>query len=401
MAFLTAKLTGGINLHALNGGMGDSVGGGKKYIAVFIGVATYFALASYSIPRDKWKLYLMLYMLPAVFGVISDLYFYLPSPLNYINLFFPPVSALDPGESFDQIRFRATAFAASAVPAYLLARYGLRGVFLEGKLWRPALFLACLVLSLLGGFRNVFGYFGLMLALLFVLERLYRTRLMPVLLLLGILGSLLLSIFSDKLPFTIQRSMCFLPLKWRADVLLDAQGSSEWRYNIWRDTWPKVPEYLLLGKGYGLSKEDYQDIGQGTFARFQASHISGDEDSLAISGDYHSGPLTTLIPFGIWGAIGILWLMAATAFVVYRNYRYGPAELQTFNTFMLAQCIASIFIFLFVFGGFQNDVGGFAKLAGFSIAMNWGIAKRPPKTAYNPEIHKPAKSRPHSAPQPA
>jgi hypothetical protein len=353
------------------------------------------------IPRNKWKWYLALYLLPAVFGVISDLYFYLPSPLNYINLLFPPVSSVDPGESFDSIRFRATAGAAAAVPIYLLARYGLRGIFLERKLWRPILFFAFMALSLLGGFRNVFGYYGLMMILMFFLERLHRTRLFPALLLLGVVGSLVLAIFSDKLPYTIQRSMCFLPLKWRTDVLMDAEASSEWRFRIWRDTWPKVPEHLLLGKGYSLSQEDYQGMGQGTFAKFQASHIDASDESLAISMDYHSGPLSTLMPFGLWGGIEMLWLMAATLLVVYRNYRYGFPELQTFNTYMLAQCISAIIIFLFVFGAFESDVGNFAKIAGFSLAMNWGMAKAPRRVVASPLAQGSVKPLPASAPQAA
>jgi hypothetical protein len=398
MTLLTAKLTGGIHLHTLGGGNEDYAGGGRKYIALLVGVAIYFALTSRVIPRDKWKFYLMLYLLPTFLGVISDLYFYLPSPLNYINLLFPPSSNVEPGESFEMIRFRATAFAASAVPVYLLARYGLRGVFMEGKLWRPALFLVFFAVSLLGGFRNVFGYLGLIMVLMFFLEGLHRTRLMPALLLLGVVGSLVLAVFSDKLPYTIQRSMCFLPLKWRTDVVLDAESSSEWRYRIWRDTWPKVPNHLLLGKGYTLSQEDYQGIGQGTFANFSASHIDASDESLALSMDYHSGPLSTLMPFGIWGGIGMLWLMVAVLVVVYRNYRYGDAELHTFNTYMLAQVISSIIFFLFIFGAFQNDVGGFAKFAGFSLAMNWGMAKAPQRVAADSLTS--AKSLPASAPQP-
>jgi hypothetical protein len=53
---------------------------------------------------------------------------------------------------------------------------------------------------------------------------------------------------------------------------------------------------------------------------------------------------------------------------------------------MLASGISSILSFFFIFGAFQNDVGGFAKLAGFSIAMNWGVAKRPARAASNPLI---------------
>ena len=71
-------------------------------------------------------------------------------------------------------------------------------------------------------------------------------------------------------------------------------------------------------------------------------------------------------------------------------------ELQTFNVYLLAQCISSIIIFIFVVGAFQNDVGNFAKIAGFSIAMNWGVAKRPSRAA-NPVTNKLPKSLPQTA----
>ncbi len=62
MAYLTAQLTGGIGLHT----MGGDVGGGKKYITLFIGVATYFALTSRAIPPHHRKWYLILFMLPGI-----------------------------------------------------------------------------------------------------------------------------------------------------------------------------------------------------------------------------------------------------------------------------------------------------------------------------------------------
>jgi hypothetical protein len=382
IVLVTAKLTGGIGLHALGGG----TGGGKKYIALAVGIATFFALTSHRIPRDRWKWYLMLYLLSSLTGVISDMFPFLPSPLNIINLLFPPQENFDMGVVIGTTRLRAFAYAFSVIPTYLLARYGLRGVLASSRLWRPCLFFLFAALSLLGGFRTTLVSLALLCIIMFFLEGLHRSRLMPALMLAGVLAAALLAVFSDKLPYTFQRSMSFLPFKWKSDVLLDAQGSSEWRYRIWRDTWPKVPDYLLLGKGYALSQEDFQGMGSGTFVNFSASHIDASEEALAISGDYHNGPLSTLMTFGIWGAIGILWLMAATAFVLYRNYRYGDPELHIFNAFMLASGISAIVFFLFVVGAFQNDVGGFAKLAGFSLAMNWGVAKRPARAASNPVI---------------
>ncbi len=177
-------------------------------------------------------------------------------------------------------------------------------------------------------------------------------------------------------------------MKWKTEVLVDAQGSSEWRYRIWRATWPKVPEYLLLGKGYALTKEDFEMIGNGQFAGM-SGQFDASQEALAISSDFHSGPLSTLMAFGIWGGIGIVWLMLATTFVTYRNYKFGDPTMQTFNTYMFVLCLGAIIAFLFIFGGFHADVGNFAKIAGFSIAMNGGISRRPARPASNPLIKPP------------
>src|SRR5690242_10903171 len=124
MALVTAKLTGGIQLHALDQSTGGG-GGGKKYIAVLLGVASYFALTSRVIPPEKRKLYLILFMLPGMLGVIGVLFPYLPSPLNYINLLFPPISNPEQEIGVAVSRFKGVAFAFSPIAGYMLARYGL------------------------------------------------------------------------------------------------------------------------------------------------------------------------------------------------------------------------------------------------------------------------------------
>ncbi len=391
MVYLTAELRGGIGF----GSFGGDVGGGRKYLSIFIGIAGFFALTSRAIPRAKWKFFLALFLLPSVLGVLGDLFPYLGGPLRYLNLLFPPTLTMVEGmeNSTGMTRWTLLSRAVGVVPIYLIARYGLRGIFLEGRLWRPALFVASFLLQLQGGYRSILIGSMLTLTLVFFMEGLHRTRLFPVILLGGVLGMTILATFSNQLPYTVQRSMAFLPLKWNSEVVLNAEGSSEWRYRIWRATWPKVPDYLLLGKGYVLTKEDYDMIGQGAFALAGASHVDASEEGLAISSDFHNGPLSTLMCFGVWGGIGIVWLMAATAFVVYRNYRYGDPALRTFNTYWLAACLSSIFAFFFIFGAFDGDVGNFARMAGFSIAMNGGLARRPARTKTNPLI-KPSKPLP-------
>jgi O-Antigen ligase len=381
MGFITAELNGGINLHAVGG----EVGGGRKYITLFVGAAAFFALTSRVIQPGHRKWFFYVWFLTGLLGIIGNLYPFLPSPLNQINLLFPPSMSLDK-EITESTRFTAFSFAIGSITVFMLARHGLRGIFSAGQIWRLPVFMGSVLLSMLGGFRNVMAGLMINLALLFILEKLHRTRLALVVAMFVVILTTVVVTCSNSLPYTFQRSLCFLPLKWRTDVVLDAQASSEWRFKIWRATWPKVPQYLLLGKGYVLTKEDYDMIGQGQFANMTASHVDAAEESLAISGDYHSGPLSTLMPFGIWGAIGILWLQGATLFVLYRNWRYGDPGLQTMNLFFFVSTFTGAIAFYFIFGSFNDSVGDLAKVAGFSVAMNGGLGRPVSQPKVNPLI---------------
>ncbi|HTB85067.1 MAG TPA: O-antigen ligase family protein [Candidatus Sulfotelmatobacter sp.] len=381
MVYLTAYLTGGIGLHSLGG----STGGGKKYLDVFLGIATFFALTSRKIPKEKRGLYIALICLAASPGFISDLFPLLPAPLNYVNLLFPPsgvaMDQVDQTQGIASVRFTALASSAGVVYLFMLVKYGLRGV-LMGPTWRQLLFVFSVVVSLLGGFRIVFIGMGMMFTLLFFLEGLHRSRLLPVVLLGLFVGAAMIFPFADKLPVTLQRSISFLPLKLDPQVQIDADGSKAWREAMWRDVWPKVPQYLLLGKGYSLQADDFNYMGGGTFVN-SGENLDASGQGLAVSMDYHNGPLSTLMPFGIWGMISYLWLTAASLYILICNYRYGDEEIKTFNRFWLVMTIIGLFSYFFMFGAYCDNVGGIAKLTGFSVAFNWGVC-RPKKPAVVP-----------------
>jgi hypothetical protein len=384
IVYMTAKLTGGIGLHSFGG----DVGGGKKYIAVFCGVATYFAITSRPIPLHQRSLYIVLFFLASVPGFVSDLFPYLPSPLNYVNYLFPPSSLSETSS-----RLGACGTTAGAFATYMMARYGLRGIFMSNKPHRAILLLTLMALVMLGGFRGAAIAYGVTFAILFVMEGLHRTRLLLVVVLGMIVVAGLMVPFANKLPVNFQRALSFLPLHFDAEIKADAEGSSEWRLSMWRDLWPKVPQYLLLGKGYALTAEDYSMMGDNVFSGATAG-MDRSTDSLAISGDYHNGPLSVLMPFGIWGAIGFMWLTLAGLRIVYRNYQYGDPEIKTVNRYILLGYVTYYFTFFFIFGSFSNDVGFFAKWAGFSIALNAGVCG--PKT----QAVTPPRIKPLPRPQP-
>jgi len=89
-----------------------------------------------------------------------------------------------------------------------------------------------------------------------------------------------------------------------------------------------------------------------------------------LAGDYHNGPLSVLIPFGIWGLAAFVWLMVAGARFLYTNFREGAPELRQINAFLLALFLARILFFCFVFGTLHGDLYHFAGILGLSVALN-------------------------------
>jgi hypothetical protein len=388
MAFITARLTGGIGLHTL----GNEVGGGKKYITLFLGIATFFALISRKIPKEHRQLYLALFILSGLPAFISDLGPVLPYPLDAINLFFPSHIKNDLQWEIGFTRLGAFGTTASVVATFMLVKFGLRGIFAGGNAWwRAPFFVLMLALTMLGGFRNVVFNWAVLCTLMFFMEGLHRTRLLPFFMLIGLVGACLLVPLANKLPYTFQRAISFLPLKVNPLARADAQDSTEWRLRMWQDLLPQVPQYLLLGKGYALTADDFEMMGTGTLANGAEARMDASEDSLAVSGDYHSGPLSTVIPFGIWGVITFLWFVFAGLRVTYRNLKYGDPQLRIVNVFLLAQNITHFISFLFIFGSYGDDIFGFAKMIGFSIALNGGILgpQSSPRPAASPQLNKP------------
>ena len=379
VVLVTAEMTGGIGLRSFGG----AVYGGKRYIFLLGGILGYFALTAQRIPREQAGLYIALFLLGGVTAVIGDTLYFQSRALEFIYWFFPPTMSLLGGGS-DTIaggapRFMGIGIACQWIAYFMMAKLGIRGIFTPHRPWRFALFALLAVMSLVGGFRSFLITFIMVFCIQFYLEGAHRTRLLPVL--LG--GLLLVGIvslpFSQRFPLSIQRSLAFLPVPIDASVRADAEGSLEWRIKIWQAVLPQVPQYLLLGKGLAMTHEDLD------YSIEQQSHsiaiTSADQEGLAVSGDYHSGPLSVIIQFGIWGTAIFLWLLGAAGRVIYRNWRYGDPELRIINTFLLALFVAKVLVFFFIFGGFASDVQMFAGYVGLSISLNGGVAKPVPEPA--------------------
>ena len=371
---ITARITGGIGLKAF----GSQIHGGKNYIGIFAAVIGYFALISRPIPPKRANLYVVLFFLGLTTLAIGELPRFLPSGFNFMFLVFPVMDANYIAEQSGTAvvgttslvdRLTGLGFMGVGVFCAMLARYGVQGVFFQpGKPWRLILLLSCLAVASMSGFRSTLLVVLMTFSVLFYLEGLHRTRLLPIFLIVLVLGGTFMVAFANRLPLAVQRSMAFLPVDIDPVARLSAESSTAWRLQMWAETLPQVPQYLIVGKGYGFSAQDMamlQDLRRG------ANGLEATE----LAGDYHNGPLSVIIPFGIFGVIGFVWFVAAAGRVLYRNYRFGSPELRSLNTFLFGFFLVKVFFFLVIFGSLVTDLAMFVGLVGLGVSLNGGVAK--------------------------
>jgi len=369
VVFFTAKLTGGMGMRVMGG---DSYGG-KRYLIIFCAILAYFALTSQKIPPQRRWLYTSLFLLGSLTHMISALARVANSPVFYpIFYLFPPdvggmAAASTSLTSSTVTRFGSIAVANLAVFYAMLARYGIQEIFSIRNLWRFVLFACVCFFSLIGGFRSHLITLMLTFMIVFYLEGLLRSRLMPVMLVFVLLGGSLVLPFANRLPLQIQRTLSFLPVIPIDPIArMDAESSAEWRLHMWRRMLPQIPQYLFVGKGYSYSGADSAVAGISS---------ANDLDQVEMAGDYHNGPLSIIIPFGIFGTIAFLWFLVAAYRVLLNNYRLGESSLRRINTFLLAYFVARVIVFFFVFGGFHGDLPVFIGLVGLSVCLNGGVVQ--------------------------
>jgi len=373
VVLFTAKLTGGFGFRAL----GSEVYGGRKYLFTIIGILSYFALTARKIPPQHAKWALILFFFGGFTNVIGDLFTVLPSWCHPLFWIFPP-NALYQNVEIGTTRFASAGALSGAVVFYMLARYGIRGVFNFDRPFRLALFFLFLAFGALGGFRSYYMTVGGIFLIQFYLEGMQRTRLLPIFAFCVVLAMVLIVPLASKLPFTVQRSLAFLPLNWSQEVQYSANTTVDWRLDMWKGFLPQIPKHLLLGKGYAISMEDFQNMG--TDSAFHS--VDPTQSGLAVSSDYHNGWIAVLMTFGIWGMIAFLWFAAASFHVLYQNYRHGDPNLLTVNSYLLANFTVRFLWFMsYGGGGLHSDMSIFVGCVGLGIVLNGGVCQPAPEPA--------------------
>jgi hypothetical protein len=369
----TAKLTGGFGMAIT----GSTNMGGRRYLMIFTAVIGFFALTARRIPPNRVTLYFCLFFLGGVSAAISNLASVVAPGLYFLFLIFPTdssgVAALTDSNSVVGVhslysRLGGLSMACTAVFCVMLALYGIRGLFDLRKYWRLPLFLLVVMLGMFGGYRSAAITFIAIFALVFYFEGLMRSRLMPIFAVAFIFTAALSLPFFDHFPLSVQRSLAFVPgLKLDPVAEMDAKGSTEWRLQMWKNVVPEIPRYLILGKGLSINQAELATVNN------IGAAVGEVGEGQVLSGDYHSGPLSLIITFGIPGVITFFWFVFAGVRALYHNYKFGDEAHKRLNTFLLAYFLCKVLIFFTIFGSFYSDLTLFAGLLGLSVAINGGV----------------------------
>jgi O-Antigen ligase len=366
VVLVTCILNGGIGLRAL----GNARYGGKNYLLMLSAIGGYFVFSSQRIPVERAPLFVALFFLTALTGIVPNVVYRLgPAFYPLFNL-FPASGAFEEARGDLSLaptiaRITGLAYVAAALYNFLLARYGVRGTLDLRKPWRIGLLLLAVVCCIGCGFRSALMLLVFTFASAFIFEGLHRTRLLPILISIVLLAAAIVLPQSEKLPLPVQRTISFLPIKTDPLVAKSASDTTTWRIEMWKEAVRQIPQYFFKGKGYSLNPNEWTLI-----TGITRNPVESPYEAMLATGDYHNGPLSVILPFGIFGVIGFVWFLTASVRFLLHNYRFGDPRLHTINSFLLAAFVARIVFFIVIFGSLYSDLFTFTGLVGLSLSLN-------------------------------
>jgi len=141
---------------------------------------------------------------------------------------------------------------------------------------------------------------------------------------------------------------------------------------MWTTLVAEIPEYFWIGKGYRIDATDL-------FLVEWKQHFgyAQDYEWAVVTGEYHNGPLSLIIPLGIVGTLAYVAFWLTCLRYLWNQRKHGPPELWNINTGLLAIFLARIFFFVGIHGGAAMDLVHLTGIIGLSVAIN-GVRRTVP-----------------------
>src|SRR5712664_197600 len=160
VVLITAWATGGIGLRSF----GSARYGGRNYALLLMAVVGFFAFSSVRIPPEKAGIYVAMFFLAQLTGIIPNIIYKLGSTFYPLFSIFPAGGAMEQARADFEMgpgifRISGLIYAGSALYCYVLARYGIRGALDFSKPQRFLCLLIGVACCAASGFRSSFILF--------------------------------------------------------------------------------------------------------------------------------------------------------------------------------------------------------------------------------------------------
>lgn len=346
--------------------------GARPYFEVFMALCGYVMLASQSVPANVLrKLPIAVVISGFVVAVGGTIAFFLPQVGIYMYQFYsgfmPDVRELNPTLMSNPESIGRAEFLLPFALALSLYLFATRPPLLNVSPFKPFQLFGLMVagsLILLSGFRNAIGAIGIY----FIIGMILWWR-GPGLVICGVMAILGISLIAGvqsayPLPERIQRPLSFLPGNWDASVVRSAQDSNEWRFDMWREIFEgNIIKNWWIGDGFGFAASELAYYGE----LQMTGQITSQQlaDYYLMTGDLHSGPLSTL---KFAGGIGVVLFTLLTLVIAWRFIKLWSRVKHTPLAFPVAfYAIGACYFpikFVFIFGAFKGDLPTLIIMAG-------------------------------------
>lgn len=340
--------------------------GGRPYFEILLAFGAFLILSRVQITDFIARIFPLFFVVPSWCVGLLDVFARLVPQAAYpLSMMYSGVgssgvtSAFQQEEILGQTRMTGMQQAGWSAVLALCAKYNPITLISPFYPVRVLLFCLGLVAIFLSGFRSVILFAMVAFLLSSVLRGNWKDLwvagaglLMGLMVLISVQGHLL------QLPRTVQRTLSWLPGEWDQEAIADAEGSTQWRVEMWEWAWndDRIMRNKTWGTGFGLSLDDMSLIAASHMAGEGGGSLLGgsDRENFMITGTFHSGPLSAIKYIGVVGLAlyyPILCYMAVLAWRLCRRAR--GTKVFPLALFVGIPIIYEPFNFVVVFGALE------------------------------------------------
>jgi len=391
----------------------SSIVGGRAYFEIALAFCAFLILSRVQITDFVARMFPLFFLVPTWSVAVLDLIGRVNLQFGYIlNSLYSAVGTSGIFGAAEGAAEVGTTRAASMAPAGVVAVLALCAKYNPITLISPLYPFRCLMLAVAFGAIFLSGYrSGLLGTLAFFLLAVMLRRQLSQLWIAGGAGILVLATLVMlqgnvlQLPLTMQRALSWLPAEWDQATLSEAEGSTQWRVEMWEWAWndERVLRDKVWGQGFGFTIEDMNLIVNAIVAGGSTSAMLGgsDREQFMITGTLHSGPLSSIKFIGIVGLVLYYFLMCYMAVLAWRICKRAMGTKGfTLALFVGIPVIYEPFNFVVVYGALDQNYPILLFKAGLLIMTQRYVEKLRPIVhgALEADYHVPASPVPELQP---